>query len=133
VPGLTGSRLPGRVGVVGAGEDEGAKRSRDGVDGEEGKSGAGRDFLGREEGGDGEEPAFATEGRFGVRGAGGLIMGRVGEDGGGEGEASEERFRVGDESEASLSEGGTKLVNPGNRNRCSGGRQSFPPSRSPLW
>lgn len=75
--GLTGSRLAGLVGVVGAGEEE---RARDGVDGEEGKRGAGRDFLSREEDGDAGELAFVTEGRLGVSGAGGLIMGREGGD-----------------------------------------------------
>lgn len=49
-------------------------------------------------------------------------MGRLGgeeEDVGDDGEidACEERWMVGEESEASLSEGVTKLVNPGNRNR----------------
>jgi len=92
------------------------------VDGEEGNRDAGRDFLGRDEDGEAGELAFATAGRFGVRGAGGLIMGRLGgeeEDVGGDGEidACEERWMVGEESEASLSEGVTKLVNPGNRNR----------------
>jgi len=43
--GLRGSRLPGRVGVDGAGEGVLAKRSKDRVDGEEGKRGSGRDFL----------------------------------------------------------------------------------------
>ncbi len=51
---------------------------RDGVDGDEGKRGAGRGFLDREEDGDAGELAFAIEERFGVRGAGGLIMGRPG-------------------------------------------------------
>jgi len=95
---------------------------RDGVDGDEGKRGAGRGFLGREEDGDAGELAFAIEERLGLRGAGGLIMGRpggeeedVGDDG--EVEACEERWTVGEESEACLSEGVTKLVNPGNRNR----------------
>jgi hypothetical protein len=121
--GLIGSRVPGLVGVVGAGEEECAERARDGVDGEEGNRGAGRDFLCREEDGDAGELAFVTEGRLGVSGAGGLILGREGGDeegvgGDGEEEACEERWTVGEESEASLSEGVTKLVNPGNRNRC---------------
>jgi hypothetical protein len=108
--------------VVGAGEEECAEQPRDGVDGEEGNRDAGRDFLGRDEDGEAGELAFATEGRFGERGAGGLIMGRLGgeeEDVGGDGEidACEERWMVGEESEANLSEGVTKLVNPGNRNR----------------
>lgn len=120
--GLTGSRLTGLVGVVGAGDEECAERLRDGVDGEEGNRDAGRDFLGRDGDGEAGELAFATEGRFGMRGAGGLIMGRPGgeeEDVGDDGEidACEERWMVGEESEASLSEGVTKLVNPGNRNR----------------
>jgi hypothetical protein len=133
--GLTGSRLPGLVGVVGAGEEECAERTRDGVDGEEGNRGAGRDFLGREEDGDAGELAFVTEGRFGVRGAGGLIMGRLGDEEGvgddGEVGTCEERWTVGEESEASLSEGVTKLVNPGNRNRCSPGRLSCLSESSP--
>ena len=121
--GLTGSRLPGLVGVIGAGEGECAERTRDGVDGEEGNRGGGRDFLGREEDAEAGGLAFVTEGRFGVSGAGGLIMGRLGGDEEGVGddgevEACEERWRVGEESEASLSEGVTKLVNPGKRNRC---------------
>ena len=66
--------------MVGAGEDECANRPRDGVDGEEGNRGAGQDFLGREEDGDAGELAFVKEGRFGVSGAGGLIMGRLGGD-----------------------------------------------------
>ena len=125
--GLTGSRLAGLVGVVGVGD-----RPRDGVDGEGGKRGAGRDFLCREEDADAGELAFVTEGRFGVSWAGGLIMGRpggdeedVGDDG--EVEACEERWTVGEESEASLSEGVTKLVNPGNRNRC--GSLPYSPGR----
>jgi hypothetical protein len=67
------------------------------------------------------ELAFATEGRFGVRGAGVLIRGRLDEEGGGDdgdGESFEERWTAGDESEASRSEGVTKLVNRGKRNRC---------------
>jgi hypothetical protein len=67
------------------------------------------------------ELAFATEGRFGVSGAGGLIRGRLDEEGDGDdvdGGSSEERWTAGDESEASLSEGATKLVNRGKRNRC---------------
>ena len=65
--------------------------------------------------------AFA---RFGERGAGELIVGRFGEyedegDAGvGEGDAWDERWRAGEDIEASLSEGVTKLVNPGKRNRC---------------
>ena len=63
--------------------------------------------------------AFAMEGRFGVRGAGVLIRGRV-DEGGGEddGRSFEERLTVGDESEACLREGVTKLANRGKRNRC---------------
>jgi len=83
---------------------------RAGVDGEGGKIGAGRDFLVREDGEDVGELAFAIEGRFGVRGAGGLIRGRLDEEGGGddgEGESFEERWTAGDESEACLSEGVT--------------------------
>lgn len=67
------------------------------------------------------ELAFATEGRFEVRGSGELIRGRLDEEGGGDdgdGESFEERWRAGDESEASLSEGETKLVNRGKRKRC---------------
>lgn len=107
------------------------------MDGDGGKRGAGRDFLGREEGEDGGF-AFAAEGCLGVRGAGELIRGRLDEGDGddGEGESFDERWTVGDESDASLSEGVTKLVNPGKRNRC----WSFPysaerlscPSRSSL-
>jgi hypothetical protein len=49
-------------------------------------------------------------------------LGRAGGDDGDDGDdgeidACEERWTVGEESEASLSEGVTKLVNPGNRNR----------------
>jgi hypothetical protein len=121
--GLTGSRLLALVGVVGAGEEECKVRPRDGVDGDGGKRGSGRDFLDREEDGGAGELAFVTECRFGVRGAGGLIIGRLGGDEEGEGNdgevgACEERCTVGEESEASLNEGVTKLVNPGNRNRC---------------
>jgi hypothetical protein len=67
------------------------------------------------------EPASATEGRFGVRGVGGLIRGRLDEEGGGDdgdGGSFDERWTAGDESEASLSEGVAKLVNRGKRNRC---------------
>lgn len=67
------------------------------------------------------ELASATEGRFGVRGVGGLIMGRLDEEGSGDDgdeESFEERWTAGDESEASLSEGVTKLANRGKRNRC---------------
>lgn len=66
------------------------------------------------------ELAFATIGRFEVRGAGVLIRGRQDEEGGGDdgGGSFEERFTAGDESEASLSEGVTKLVNRDKRNRC---------------
>ena len=116
---LSGSRS-GRVGVVGAGAEEGAKYSRVGVDGEGGKKGAGRDFLTRE-GEEVGELALTIEGRFGVRGAGVLISVRLDEVGGGEdgdGESFEERLTAGDESEACLSEGVTKLVNRGKRNRC---------------
>jgi hypothetical protein len=90
------------------------------VDGEGGKRGAGRDFRVREEGEDVGELAFGTEGRLEVRGPGELIRGRLDEEGGGddgEGESFEERWTAGDESEACLSEGVTKLVNPGKRNR----------------
>ena len=92
-----------------------------GEDGEGGKRGAGRDFLVREEGEDVGDAASATEGRFGVRGVGGLIRGRLDEEGGGDvgdGGSFEERWTAGDESEASLREGVTKLVNRGKRNRC---------------
>ena len=121
--GLIRSRFPGRVGVDGTGEGVLAKRSKDGVEGEEGKRGSGRDFLWRDED-DGGELAFPTEARFGVRGAGELIVTRlgdaaeVGDAGDWEGDAWEERWRVGEDIEASLSEGVTKLVNPGKRNRC---------------
>lgn len=67
------------------------------------------------------ELAFATEGRFGVRGAGVLIRGRLDEEGDGDdgdGESFEERWTAGDETEANLSEGATKLANRGKRNRC---------------
>jgi hypothetical protein len=67
------------------------------------------------------ELAFAKEGRFGVRGAGVLIRGRLDEEGGGDdgdGESFEARWTAGDESEASLSEGVTKLASRGKRNRC---------------
>ena len=103
------------------------------MDGEGGKRGAGRDFLGR----DGEF-AFAAEECFGVSGAGELIRGRLDEGDGddGEGESFDERWTAGDESEASLSEGVTKLVNPGKRLRCwsfpySPGRLSFLSRSSP--
>jgi hypothetical protein len=65
--------------------------------------------------------AFAMEGHFGVRGAGVPIRGRVDEGRGGDdgdGESFEERLTAGDESEASLSEGVTKLASRGKRNRC---------------
>jgi len=110
-----------RVGVVGAGGEEGTARSREGVEGEEGRSGEGRDFLGREEDEVAGKLAFAAEGRFGVRGAGGPITGRFCEEegcGDEEEEWYDERWTAGEENEASLSEGVTKLVNPGNRNRC---------------
>ena len=99
------------------------------MDGEGGKRGAGRDFLGLDEGEDGEF-AFATDGRFGESGAGELIRRRLDEGGGddGEGVSFDERWMVGDESEASLCEGVTKLVNPGKRNRC----WSFPYSTGRL-
>ena len=59
-----------------------------------------------------------------MRGAGELIITRLGGDeevgdaGDWEGDAWEERWRVGEDIEASLSEGITKLVNPGKRNWC---------------
>jgi hypothetical protein len=68
---------------------------------------------------------FAIEGRFEDSGAGVPIRGRLDEEGGGDdgdGESFEERLTVGDESDAALSEGETKLVNRGKRNRC----RSFP-------
>jgi hypothetical protein len=64
---------------------------------------------------------IALEDRFGVWGEGVLIRGRLDEEGGGDdgdGELFEERLSAGDESEARLSEGVTKLVNRGKRNRC---------------
>jgi hypothetical protein len=93
------------------------------VDGEEGKRGSGRDFLGRGEAG---ESTFGMEGRFGVSGAGELITGRFGDE-----EDDDEAFwwlsgrcKAGDDTEACLCKGGTKLVKPANRNRVWG------PSRS---
>lgn len=56
-----------------------------------------------------------------MRGAGVLIRGAPDEVGGGDdggGESSEERWTAGDESEASLREGVTKLVNRRKRCRC---------------
>jgi hypothetical protein len=67
------------------------------------------------------ELTSATEGCFGVRVTGGLIRGRLDEEGGGDdgdGESIEERWTAGDESEACLSEGVAKLANRGKRNRC---------------
>ena len=43
--GFRGSRLPGRIGVDGAGDGVLEKRSKDGVDGEESERGSGGDFL----------------------------------------------------------------------------------------
>jgi hypothetical protein len=86
------------------------------VDGEEGKRGSGRNFLGRDEAGG---LTFGMKGHFGVRGAGELIMGRFGdeEEVGCWSLGSSRRHRAGEDREASLCEGVTKLVNPANRNR----------------